>query len=319
MTCQAVVATGLVRRFGKTLAVNDVSLEVPLGSLFGLLGPDGAGKSTLLRLLATVTAAESGDAMIFGSSVTTQPAEVHSRIGYMSQQFCLYPDLSGAENLEFFARLRGVGKADRHSRAERLLTSMGMAEFAGRQAGRLSGGMKQKLMLSVTLMHEPDLLLLDEPTTGVDPVSRMEFWQILAELQSSGKTVMVATPNMDEAQRCSHLAFMDGGRITKRGTPEEIKALLPGRVVEVSGAPPRQILAALGSAEGEKADGVLSTHLLGESVRVLWDGGEPHVLADRLAAEGITATAREVNPDMEAAFAYLAESGSGQDDEEVPA
>ena len=179
------------------------------GAVFGLLGPDGAGKSTLIRMLATVLAPDSGDALVFGDSVVHAHRRVTPRIGYMSQRFSMYPDLSVAENLEFFARIRGVPAPLRRTRAASLLESMGLAEFADRQAQHLSGGMKQKLMLASTLMHEPDLLLLDEPTTGVDPLSRREFWRIIADLQAAEKTVLVATPYMDEAERCTDIAFMD--------------------------------------------------------------------------------------------------------------
>lgn len=308
-----IVASGLTRRFGDVVAVNDVSLTVPAGAVFGLLGPDGAGKTTLLRMLATVLLPDEGDARVFGASVTRKPGAVTPRIGYMSQQFCMYPDLTVSENIEFFATLRGVHRADRRERASPLLSAMGLAEFTGRPAGRLSGGMKQKLMLTSTLMHHPDLLLLDEPTTGVDPVSRREFWSILAELQQAGTTVLVATPYMDEAERCTHIAFMTHGEITHTGTPDEVKALVPGTVLEVTAPEPRAALAAC-----EPLPGVLSAHLLGDVVRVLVaDDVGPDVIApDALAAGlrdgGVDAAVRVIEPDMEAAFAYLAEVGGTQ-------
>lgn len=303
----AVVADGLTHRFGDVVAVDEVSLTVPRGAVFGLLGPDGAGKTTLIRMLATVLLPDAGDARVFGTSVSREPGEVTGRIGYMSQQFCMYPDLTVTENLEFFATLRGVRRSDRRERAAALLASMGMAEFTGRQAGRLSGGMKQKLMLTSTLMHHPDLLLLDEPTTGVDPVSRREFWAIIADLQGAGTTVLVATPYMDEAERCTRIAFMDSGRITQTGTPAEIKELVPGTVLEVSSPDPRAALAAL-----DDAPGVLSVHLLGDQVRALVDravADPAQGCVDHLRSEGLEGAARVIAPDMEAAFAYLAETG----------
>lgn len=299
----AVEASGLTHRFGDLVAVDDVTLTVPRGAIFGLLGPDGAGKSTLLRMLATVLVPDAGDARVFGRSVRDEPGAVTPRIGYMSQQFCLYPDLSVAENIDFFATLRGVDKATRRQRTGELLASMGLAEFTRRAAGRLSGGMKQKLMLTTTLMHSPDLLLLDEPTTGVDPVSRREFWTILADLQRTGTTVVVATPYMDEAERCTHVAFLAEGRITQSGTPAAIKALVPGTVVEVSSPDPREALAVLTDAPG-----VRSAHLLGEVVRVLVADGHADRLSAWLAEHRLDADARVVDPDMEAAFAYLAEA-----------
>jgi ABC-2 type transport system ATP-binding protein len=305
----AIRATGLRRSFGATLAVADLDLEVDAGAVFGLLGPDGAGKSTLIRMLATVLPPDAGDAEVFGRSVTRERGLVTPRIGYMSQRFSMYPDLSVAENLEFFATVRGVGRAVRRTRAKALLDGMGLAEFTSRQAQFLSGGMKQKLMLATTLMHEPDLLLLDEPTTGVDPVSRREFWRILAGLHREGKTVLVATPYMDEAERCTHIAFLDGGRIRRQGTPEQIKAEVPGRLLEVSATDPRAALGAI-----RPVPGVTSVHLFGDVVRVLWDApGDPHApLTAALAAVGLAeAGVREVSPDMETVFAYLAESSAG--------
>ena len=307
-TGPAVRARGLRRSFGDTVAVAGIDFEVPAGAVFGVLGPDGAGKSTLIRMLATVLVPDDGDAEVFGHSVTAERDRVTPRIGYMSQRFSMYPDLSVSENLEFFATVRGVGKADRRTRGRALLESMGLAEFADRQAQHLSGGMKQKLMLATTLMHSPDLLLLDEPTTGVDPVSRREFWRILAGLHREGRTVLVATPYMDEAERCTQVAFLNQGSIKQSGTPEEIKQLVPGRLVEVSAAEPRAALAAV-----RNLPGVASVHLLGDVVRVLWDGSaEPEpALAAGLAAAGITAVGiREVAADMESVFAYLADSSS---------
>jgi ABC-2 type transport system ATP-binding protein len=304
----AIRARDLRRRFGQTVAVESLDLDIATGAVFGLLGPDGAGKSTLIRMLATVLSPDGGDAEVFGHSVTRERNRVTPRIGYMSQRFSMYPDLSVAENLEFFATIRGVSRADRRTRARALLEGMGLDEFTKRQAQFLSGGMKQKLMLASTLMHEPDLLLLDEPTTGVDPVSRREFWRILAGLHRDGKTVLVATPYMDEAERCTHIAFLDRGRIRQSGTPGEIKAEVPGRLLEVTATDARAAMAAV-----EHVPGVGSAHLLGDAVRVLWDApGEPEpVLTAALATAGITgADVREVAPDMESAFAYLAEQRS---------
>ncbi|MCA0295418.1 MAG: ABC transporter ATP-binding protein [Actinobacteria bacterium] len=302
----AISARGLRRTFGDTVAVDTLDLDVPTGAVFGLLGPDGAGKSTLIRMLATVLVPTAGEASVFGHSVTTERDAVTPRIGYMSQRFSMYPDLSVAENLEFFATIRGVGRADRRTRSQALLASMGLDEFTRRQAQHLSGGMKQKLMLATTLMHEPDLLLLDEPTTGVDPVSRREFWRILAGLHRAGKTVLVATPYMDEAERCTHIAFLDGGRIKQSGTPESIKALVPGRLLEVSATDPRAALAVVRTLPG-----VASVHLLGDVVRVLWEAPSEPVgpLTSALVAAGLHGVGvREISPDMETVFAFLAEA-----------
>jgi len=301
----AIDARALCRTFGAVRAVDGVDLEVRRGAVFGLLGPDGAGKSTLIRMLATVLSPGSGDAFVFGDSVVHAHRRVTPRIGYMSQRFSMYPDLTVDENLEFFARIRGVPTAQRRVRAASLLESMGLAEFADRQAQHLSGGMKQKLMLASTLMHEPDLLLLDEPTTGVDPVSRREFWRIIGDLRAAEKTVLVATPYMDEAERCTDIAFMESGRIPHRGTPDEVKALVPGTLFELTAPDPRAALAALSDAPG-----VTSAHLYGDVVRVLSapHGPDADALLGTVRAAGVAASeVRPAHVDMEAAFAFLAE------------
>ncbi|QGF24661.1 ABC transporter ATP-binding protein [Raineyella fluvialis] len=305
-------AQGLTRRFGDVTAVDGVDLEIAAGSVFGLLGPDGAGKSTLLRLLATVLRPDAGDAVVCGASVTRRPRDVTPRIGYMSQQTFMYPDLSVRENLDFFATLRGVDARRRKERGTRLLEGMGMGEFAGRAFGKLSGGMKQKCMLASTLMHEPELLLLDEPTTGVDPVSRREFWRILTDLHRTGTTILVATPYMDEAERCTDVAFMAAGRITTRGTPAEITSRVPGTLCEVRAGAPREVVAALTGHPG-----VRSAHLRGDVARVLLDPGlDPEALDPPLAAAGVTVTGvTVVRPDMEAAFVVLAEAARSPRDD----
>ena len=306
----AVKARGLRRSFDEVVAVDGVDLDVEAGGIFGLLGPDGAGKSTLIRMLATTLVPDAGAAEVFGRSVVAERGLVTPRIGYMSQRFSMYPDLSVAENLDFFATIRGVPRAARRERSGRLLEAMGLAEFARRQAQHLSGGMKQKLMLATTLMHEPDLLLLDEPTTGVDPVSRREFWRILAGLHREGRTVLVATPYMDEAERCTHIAFLDAGHITRSGTPTEIKAQVPGTLFEVRTADSRAATPVLAGVPG-----VASAHPLGDVVRVLWDGrDEPEpALGAALETAGLhDATIEPIAPDMETVFGFLADVGHGE-------
>jgi ABC-2 type transport system ATP-binding protein len=308
----AIEARDLVRVFGRhgdqVTAVAGVTLDVARGEVFGLLGPDGAGKSTLIRMLATVLAPTSGDASVFGSSVIHEPNAVKSRIGYMSQAFSLYPDLTVAENLDFFAELRGVPRAEKAARAERLLAFAGLSEFTERQARNLSGGMKQKLALAATLIHEPDLIFLDEPTTGVDPVSRREFWRIIAGLHRRGVTVFVATPYMDEAERCSRVAFMRDGQLEVVDTPAAVKLRLPGTLYEVLAPAQREAMVLLRGTAG-----VRSVSVYGESLRVLAVPGGPDesALEGALRAAGLEVTrVAPARVDMEAAFAFLAEETS---------
>jgi len=298
-----IVVQNLTKRFGEFVAVDDVSFSVNEGEVFGWLGPNGAGKTTTIRMLLGLLHPTSGSTYVLGYNSATQTKEMHGVVGYMSQQFCLYPDLSLAENLDFFALVRGVPRAARRERAASLTEAMGLAEFTRRQAGRLSGGMKQKLMLASVLMHQPRILLLDEPTTGVDPVSRREFWRILGDLNAAGTTVLVATPYMDEAERCTDIAFMDAGRIGTRGTPASVKALLPGTLLEIESGRPRDALAAVAGRPE-----VASAHLLGQAVRVLWTGPDAAASVSSLVAPAVPdAVVHGVVPDMEAVFAYLAD------------
>lgn len=300
----AIDARGLVKHFGHdTQAVNGIDLRVERGEIFGLVGADGAGKSTLIRMLSTVLRPSKGDALIFGESVTERPGRIKPRIGYMSQRFSLYPDLTVMENLRFFADLRGVPRVEMRLRAARLLEFSGLEGFANRRAEHLSGGMKQKLALAVTLMHEPDLLFLDEPTTGVDPVSRREFWRIIAGLHRQGITVLVATPYMDEAERCSRVAFMDGGSVLFQDTPSGLKERVPGLLVEIASTDERAALEAV-----RDASGVLAATVQGELVRVITahGGPSPADLAERVTMAGTTVSAALYGRmDMEATFAYL--------------
>lgn len=300
----AIDARGLVRAFRGIRAVDDVSIRIPRGEVFGLIGPDGAGKSTLIRMLATVLAPTAGDAFVFGHSVVSEPHAVKPRVGYMSQTFSLYGDLTVQENLDFFAELRGVPRGEMAGRADRLLDFSGLTEFRRRQAQFLSGGMKQKLALATTLISQPDLLFLDEPTTGVDPVSRREFWRIIAGLHRQGITVFVATPYMDEADRCDEIAFMTQGRIILRDTPAGMKERVPGRVIEVSvddyraAMPIIRALPCVGSLE-----------VSGETLRILVtkDSGECEAhLREALCGAGFHVKhVMPVATDLEMAFATL--------------
>lgn len=239
----AIATEGLSRSFGPVAAVDRISFSVAPGEVFGLIGPDGAGKTTLLRLLAGILDPSEGSAAVAGADVRTQPELLRQRIGYMPQAFALYRDLTVGENLHFFAEAYQVPRGEIASRTERLLAFSRLGPFVRKLAEHLSGGMRQKLALACTLIHEPRMLLLDEPTTGVDPVSRREFWGILYDLNRRGTTVLVATPYMDEADRCSRIGFMYGGRLLSVAPPEGMKAQMQGEVLEIVAEPRRRALA----------------------------------------------------------------------------
>jgi len=317
----AIDIQGLSKEFRGVKAVDDVSMTVPRGEVFGLVGPDGAGKSTLIRMLTTVLLPTSGDALIFGKSVLTELHEVKPRIGYMSQAFSLYGDLTVAENLNFFAELRGVPRGDLAARTARLLEFSGLTEFAKRQAQFLSGGMKQKLALAATLISEPDLLFLDEPTTGVDPVSRREFWRIISDLHRQGITVFVATPYMDEADRCNEIAFMTQGKIILRDTPTGMKRRVPGQVIEVAVDNYREAMPLLRALPFVK-----SVEVSGELLRILvaLDDDEKASESElRGALQGAGFKIEAMHPsstDLEMAFATLIPSADepvDSSDEEI--
>jgi ABC-2 type transport system ATP-binding protein len=233
VTAPLIVTEHLSRRFGPIKAVSDLDLTIPRGAVFGLVGPDGAGKTTTLRLLATILTPTAGRATVDGHDTVTDAQAIKPRVGYMAQEFRLYGDLSVQENLDFFADMCAVHGAVRRERMARLLHFARLTEFTRRRASQLSGGMKKKLALACSLIHQPDILLLDEPTTGVDPVARREFWDILSDLHLQGVTMVVSTPYMDEAERCSAIALLHAGRLVVSGTPAQIKALVTGEVIEV--------------------------------------------------------------------------------------
>jgi ABC-2 type transport system ATP-binding protein len=216
----AVVVEGLTKRFGETVAVREVSLTVRSGELFGFIGPDGAGKTTLFRVLATLLLPDAGSARVLGHDVAKELWALRPRLGYMPGRFSLYPDLSVEENLRFFASVFGTTIQREYDQIEPIYVQL--EPFKDRRAGALSGGMKQKLALCCALVHRPDILFLDEPTTGVDAVSRREFWELLARFKAGGLTIIVSTPYMDEATRCDRVALMQHGRILAVDTPEMI-------------------------------------------------------------------------------------------------
>ena len=235
----AIDLRAVTKRFGPILALAGVSLSIHEGEIFGLVGPDGAGKTTLLRLAAGLARADEGVVQVLGHDLATQARRVRPLIGYMAQRFSLYGDLTVKENVRSFARLHGAD-ADPTWR-ERLLARTGLAPFRGRRADRLSGGMKQKLALVCTLVYRPRLLLLDEPTTGVDPVARRQFWDLLADFLRDGLTILLATPYLDEAERCHRVALLHEGRVLACDRPEALRAALPGRLFELNATPVREV------------------------------------------------------------------------------
>lgn len=218
----AIEIRGLTKQYGSLTAIENITFEVRRGELFGLIGPDGAGKTSLFRLLATLLNPDDGVATVDGFDIVGQYKEIRKRVGYMPGRFSLYPDLSVEENLEFFAALFGVGVKDNYDLIAPIYTQI--EPFRKRRAGKLSGGMKQKLALCCALIHRPSVLFLDEPTTGVDAVSRSEFWDMLSELKSKGISILVSTPYMDEACRCDRIALCNNGKILGIDTPAGITA-----------------------------------------------------------------------------------------------
>jgi len=221
----------LQKNYGEIKAVNDISLSIEEGEMFGLVGPDGAGKTTTIRILCGLLRADSGSVEVLGSELKKKKKEIQNQIGYLSQKFSLYGDLSVDENIEFFADIHNV-KNYKYRRDE-LLAFTRLTPFRDRLAEKLSGGMKQKLALACSLIHKPKILFLDEPTTGVDPVSRRDFWKILSDLKKEGITILMTTPYLDEAERCNHVALMNKGEIIAVNTPQKIKASINKQVIEI--------------------------------------------------------------------------------------
>ena len=243
MSSSAIALDKVSKRFGRTEAIRDLSLSVERGEMFGLIGPDGAGKTTAIRLQCGLLRADAGQIRVLGLDPVRDHRLLTDSVGYLSQRFSLYADLSVDENLAFFAEIHRV--RDYAARRNRLLAITQLVPFRERLAGKLSGGMKQKLALACTLIHEPALIIRDEPTTGVDPVSRREFWKLLSEFLDQGITIVMATPYLDEAERCSRVALLHEGRLLAVDTPAALRATLPGALFEVIVDDHRRAAAAL--------------------------------------------------------------------------
>lgn len=305
----AIVTLGLTKRFPGVTAVDRLTFEVHPGEIFGLVGPDGAGKTTTLRMLAGVLTPDAGSATVAGSDIVHDAEAAKAHLSYMPQRFGLYEDLTVAENIRFYADVFAVPRTEREARARRLLDAAGMAPFTNRLAGKLSGGMKQKLGLVCALIHHPRVILLDEPTNGVDPVSRRDFWAILYQLVRDGITVLVTTAYLDEAERCNRVGFLAGGRLVRCDDPRALKQELAGDCFEVETADVRAARDCLRSQPG-----VFSAEASGAVLHVLLRRGEtsPARLESALAAAGVRARPfRPLEPSLEDVFLALAKKEAG--------
>jgi ABC-2 type transport system ATP-binding protein len=308
---EAVVVRELVKDFAGVRAIDHLSFEVAAGEIFGIVGPDGAGKTTTMRILAGVLTPNAGSASIAGCDVVRDPEGVKHLISYMPQRFGLYEDLTVDENIRFYADLFGIRRDAREARATELLKACGMSEFRARAAGKLSGGMKQKLGLVCALIHTPQVLILDEPTNGVDPVSRREFWAMLYALVGQGVTVVNSTAYLDEAERCHRIALLHQGRLLFCDTPERLKSRLSGAVVSIVSNEARRVRDELASAEG-----VSSVVLVGDAVHLFVDHADLRMpaLSSRLTARGIPFDEIvRVTPTIEDLFVEAVRKDSGQD------
>jgi ABC-2 type transport system ATP-binding protein len=308
-TGPAIEVRELRKEFPGVLAVDRLSFEVAKGEIFGLVGPDGAGKTTTLRMLAGVLPPDSGSATVAGSDIVADPEGAKHRISYMPQRFGLYEELTVDENIRFYADLFGIRGKERAGRAKELLEAAGLGPFGSRLAGRLSGGMKQKLGLVCALVHTPEVILLDEPTNGVDPVSRRDFWRILYDLVDQGVAILTSTAYLDEAERCHKVALLHEGRLLFCDTPGNLKNNLPGAVLSVVSPEPERLHGALSGAEG-----ISSLVLVGDGMHLVVDDGERRIpeLRSRLSnAQVRFDSVEQVPPTIEDLFVSAVEKEKG--------
>ena len=307
----AVRTSGLTRKFDDLTAVDGLTLSVTEGEIFGIVGPDGAGKTTILRLLATILDPTAGDAWVAGRHIVKEAEAIKEEIGYMSQRFGLYPDLTVQENIDFYADLYGVSRRGRREKMDRLLEFSNLHPFRKRLAGNLSGGMKQKLGLACALIHTPRVLFLDEPTNGVDPVSRRDFWRILYQLLREKVTIVITTAYLDEAERCGRLGLFYKGKLLALGTPDEVKRLHRGRILAIQATQPRRAAAIL-----RHRLRAATVNLFGSGIHIVTEDPE----RTRGEAEAILAEAGEkiqrawgAEPSLEDAFiSILAPTAEGR-------
>ena len=295
----AIVARGLTRRFGNVVAVDHLDLTVERAQVYGFLGPNGSGKSTTIRMLCGLLLPSAGDIQVLGFKIPQQAEELKRRIGYMTQKFSLYEDLTVVENLEFVAAVHDLDRARAKKRVAELIESYSLPDLRNQLAGTLSGGQKQRLALAAAVLHEPELLLLDEPTSAVDPQSRREFWDSLFALVDAGTTILVSTHFMDEAERCHRLAILDHGHLVADGSPRELMDALPGEVLTVEDCDLRQARALL-----NQFPGIIASAQIGAHLRVLVHDGAN--VRERVAAHlregGVQAQVAVAAPNLEDVF-----------------
>jgi ABC-2 type transport system ATP-binding protein len=307
----AIRADGLTRQFGTLTAVDHVDLRVPKAQVYGFLGPNGSGKSTTIRMLCGLLTPTSGDIEVLGLRIPEQAESLRRRIGYMTQRFSLFEDLTVRQNLEFLAAVQDVPRARSRQRVDALVAQYRFGGMERQLAGTLSGGQKQRLALAGAVIHEPELLFLDEPTSAVDPESRRDFWDNLFDLIDAGTTILVSTHLMDEAERCHRLAILDHGRLVADGTPAELADSIAGRTAVVHASQPREAHAVL-----QRVPGVMSVAQVGNALRIL--ASEPGDIAtrvrDALAAADIVAQVDVVTPNLEDVFVAVTRTGNETDD-----
>jgi ABC-2 type transport system ATP-binding protein len=294
-----IVARGLTKKFGRLVAVDHLDIEVARSEVYGFLGPNGSGKSTTIRMLCGLLAPTSGEVEVLGHRLPGDAEAVKREIGYMTQKFSLYDDLTVAENLAFLAAVHGLRGAKAHRRIDEMYERYHLGDMKDQLAGTMSGGQRQRLALAGAVLHEPELLLLDEPTSAVDPESRRDFWDALFDLSEGGATLLVSTHYMDEAERCHRLAILDRGRLVANGTPEDLMNRLPGSTLRIRCAEPRRMQKALAGDPH-----VLGAAQIGSDLRVLIDRRDDDAawLRERVRAIDPAAHVEPVAPNLEDVF-----------------
>jgi len=303
-TVNAVETNDLSRRFGGFVAVRQLNFTIPRGEIFGLLGPNGAGKTTTIRMLCGILLPTDGQARVLGYDVARQPEEIKKRIGYMSQKFALYGDLTPIENLEFYAAIYSVPHAQRTQRISELIQLSGLTDYQKVLTRNLSGGWRQRLALACTIVHEPPMLFLDEATAGVDPVSRREFWDLIYQMAGQGTSILATTHYMDEAEYCNRIGMMYAGELIALESPDVLRTRVPGYLVQVDCEQPTEAVQALSDLPG-----IIETTIHGAQLHVLLnDAGEASHMLDTLREAGVVVrSSLPIQPSLEDVFLYMVE------------